>query len=173
MRKGSMCTMLMVKITRPLCADAIGFFIRMQLLKLTWTLEHIVLVHYRETQELNRVVTGPRHPGVIGDRGSGSISRESSSLTEWAQEANFHDWLDQHTFDTESFQEGKRWSSQPHNSSLHLSETKPLYRTSSYPLQPHQQQHFSSESSIQEGKRWSSQPQNNFKQNPNQSIQRA
>ncbi|KAG5559642.1 hypothetical protein RHGRI_009239 [Rhododendron griersonianum] len=106
--------------------------------------------------KLNRVVTGPRHPGVIGDRGSGSISRESSSVTEWAQD----DWLDQHTFDTESFQEGKRWSSQPHNSSLHLSETKPLYRTSSYPLQPHQQQHFSSESSTQEGKRWSSQPQN-------------
>ncbi|XP_058207768.1 protein PAT1 homolog 1-like [Rhododendron vialii] len=110
--------------------------------------------------KLNRVVTGPRHPGVIGDRGSGSISRESSSVTEWAPEADFHDWLDQHTFDTESFQEGKRWSSQPHNSSLHLSETKPLYRTSSYPLQPHQQQHFSSESSTQEGKRWSSQPQN-------------
>lgn len=110
--------------------------------------------------KLNRVVTGPRHPGVIGDRGSGSISRESSSATEWAQEPDLHDWLDQHMFDTESFQEGKRWSSQPHNSSLHLSETKPLYRTSSYPLQPHQQQHFSSESSSQEEKRWSSQPHN-------------
>jgi hypothetical protein len=27
--------------------------------------------------KLNRVVTGPKHPGVIGDRGSGSFSRES------------------------------------------------------------------------------------------------
>ncbi|KAB5551590.1 hypothetical protein DKX38_008901 [Salix brachista] len=27
--------------------------------------------------KLNRVVTGPRNPGVIGDRGSGSFSRES------------------------------------------------------------------------------------------------
>ncbi|KAL0298066.1 UNVERIFIED_CONTAM: protein PAT11, partial [Sesamum angustifolium] len=26
--------------------------------------------------KLNRVVSGPRHPGVIGDRGSGSFSRE-------------------------------------------------------------------------------------------------
>lgn len=89
MRKGSMCTMLMVKITRPLSADATGFLISMQWLKLTWfhespfptcyfysllgmspkvayakfslffwsefccrTLEHIVLVHYRETQEV-------------------------------------------------------------------------------------------------------------------------
>lgn len=31
--------------------------------------------------QLNRSVSGPRHPGVIGDRGSGSgsISRESES----------------------------------------------------------------------------------------------
>ncbi|KAL9679714.1 hypothetical protein QQ045_017580 [Rhodiola kirilowii] len=27
--------------------------------------------------KLNKVVTGPRNPGVIGDRGSGSFSRES------------------------------------------------------------------------------------------------
>lgn len=27
--------------------------------------------------QLNKVVSGPRHPGVIGDRGSGSFSRES------------------------------------------------------------------------------------------------
>lgn len=87
-----MCTMLMVKITRPLSADATGFLISMQWLKLTWfhespfpicdlqsllgmspkllmlsflffffffflefcsrTLEHVVLVHYRETQEV-------------------------------------------------------------------------------------------------------------------------
>ncbi|THG22450.1 hypothetical protein TEA_000183 [Camellia sinensis var. sinensis] len=41
--------------------------------------------------KLNKVVTGPRHPGVIGDRGSGSISRESSSAAEWSQEADFPD----------------------------------------------------------------------------------
>uniref|UniRef100_A0A5B7C1L0 Topoisomerase II-associated protein PAT1 n=1 Tax=Davidia involucrata TaxID=16924 RepID=A0A5B7C1L0_DAVIN len=95
--------------------------------------------------KLNRNVTGPRHPGVIGDRGSGSFSRESSSATEWAQEADFPDWLDQHMFDTQSFQEGKRWSSQPHSSSLRLAESKPLYRTSTYPQQQQQQQQFSSE----------------------------
>ncbi|KAG7988453.1 hypothetical protein I3843_03G189300 [Carya illinoinensis] len=27
--------------------------------------------------KLNRAITGPRYPGVIGDRGSGSFSRES------------------------------------------------------------------------------------------------
>ncbi|KAL6965437.1 hypothetical protein U1Q18_036488 [Sarracenia purpurea var. burkii] len=108
--------------------------------------------------KLNKVVTGPRHPGVIGDRGSGSISRESSSATEWAQDADFPDWLGQHIFDAESSQEGKRWSSQPHTSSAHLVESKPLYRASSYPQQQQQQQqHFSSESFL-EGKRWSSQP---------------
>lgn len=32
--------------------------------------------------QLNRNVTGPRHPGVIGDRGSGSFSRESK-CTYW------------------------------------------------------------------------------------------
>ncbi|KAI8018742.1 hypothetical protein LOK49_LG04G00389 [Camellia lanceoleosa] len=99
--------------------------------------------------KLNKVVTGPRHPGVIGDRGSGSISRKvSSSAAEWSQEADFPDWLDPHIYDTQSSQEGRRWSSQPHNS-VRIAETKPLYRTSSYPLQQQQQQqqqqHFSSE----------------------------
>lgn len=30
--------------------------------------------------QLNKTVSGPRHPGVIGDRGSGSFSRESKLL---------------------------------------------------------------------------------------------
>ena len=30
-------------------------------------------------QQLNRAVSGPKNPGVIGDRGSGSLSRESKS----------------------------------------------------------------------------------------------
>ncbi|KAI4374240.1 hypothetical protein MLD38_012254 [Melastoma candidum] len=88
--------------------------------------------------KLNRVVTGPKHPGVIGDRGSGSFSRESSSATEWIQEGDLAGWLDSHSFDRESVQENKRWSS------ADLSESKPLYRTSSYPLQPPQLHHFSS-----------------------------
>ncbi|CAI9787118.1 unnamed protein product [Fraxinus pennsylvanica] len=97
--------------------------------------------------KLNKAVSGPRHPGVIGDRGSGSFSRESSSAAEWAQEPDFPypDWLDHHMSDSECYQESKRWSSQPHLSSLQLPESKPLYRTSSYPEQPQQLQHFSSE----------------------------
>uniref|UniRef100_A0A7N0UBL4 Topoisomerase II-associated protein PAT1 n=1 Tax=Kalanchoe fedtschenkoi TaxID=63787 RepID=A0A7N0UBL4_KALFE len=88
--------------------------------------------------KLNKVVSGPRNPGVIGDRGSGSFSRESSSASEWQHDGDFHSWLDQNTFSTESEQEGKRWSSQPHLSSDHLAEIKPLYRTASYPQeQPH------------------------------------
>ncbi|PON32822.1 UDP-glucose 4-epimerase [Parasponia andersonii] len=87
--------------------------------------------------KLNKVVTGPRHPGVIGDRGSGSFSRESSSAADWVQDGDFSNWLDQQQmiFDTESAQEGKRWSSQP-QSSHRFGESKPLYRTSSYPQQP-------------------------------------
>ncbi|XP_059666652.1 protein PAT1 homolog [Cornus florida] len=84
--------------------------------------------------KLNKVVSGPRSAGVIGDRGS----RESSSAAEWAQDAEFPNWFEQHIFDGESTQEGKRWSSQPHSSSAHVEESKPLYRTSSYPLQQQQ-----------------------------------
>ncbi|KAL5739557.1 hypothetical protein ACOSP7_028447 [Xanthoceras sorbifolium] len=92
--------------------------------------------------KLNRVVSGPRNPGIIGDR-SGSFSRESSSATEWAQDGEFGSWLDQNIFDTENEQEGKRWSSHPQPSAC-FAESKPLYRTSSYPQQQ-VQHHFSSE----------------------------
>lgn len=93
--------------------------------------------------KLNKVVSGPRSTGVIGDAGT----REGSSAAEWAQREDLPYWLDPHGFDSESTHEGKRWSSQP---SGHLAESKPLYRTSSYPeqqQQPHlqRQQHFSSE----------------------------
>ncbi|GMY09554.1 protein PAT1 homolog 1-like [Fagus crenata] len=94
--------------------------------------------------KLNRVVTGPRHPGVIGDRGSGSFSRESSSAAEWAQDGDFGNWLDQQMFDAESGQEEKRWSSQP-QPSARLAESKPLYRTSSYPQQQPVLHSYSSE----------------------------
>ncbi|KAL3322814.1 hypothetical protein AABB24_040084 [Solanum stoloniferum] len=95
--------------------------------------------------KLNRNVAGPRHPGIIGDRGSGSFSRESSSAAEWAKETDFPDCFDQHLSDTECYQENKRWSSQSYFSPVHLSESKPLYRTSSNPEQPQQLQRFSSE----------------------------
>ncbi|GFZ18562.1 topoisomerase II-associated protein PAT1 [Actinidia rufa] len=69
---------------------------------------------------------------------------KGSSTTEWAQEVDYPEWLDQQIFDTQGFQEGKRWSSQPHTL-VRVSETKPLHRTSSSPQQQMQQQHFSSE----------------------------
>lgn len=86
--------------------------------------------------KLNRSVSGPRHPGVIGDRGSGSgsISRESSSASEWLQERESSEWLDHHISDTEIHHGTRRWSSQPHL----YSDSKPLYRASSYPQEPHQ-----------------------------------
>ncbi|CAN1259814.1 Protein PAT1 homolog 1 [Linum perenne] len=65
-----------------------------------------------------------------------------SSVAEWAQDGESSSWLDQQIFDTESVQENKRWSSQP---SIHFPESKPLHRTSSYPLPPQQHHHFSSE----------------------------
>ncbi|CAK9157780.1 unnamed protein product [Ilex paraguariensis] len=97
--------------------------------------------------KLNKVVSGPGSAGIVGDRGS----RESSSATEWAQEADFPNWFEQNALDPKSTQESKRWSSQPYSSSAHLMESKPLYRTSSYPEQqqqqhrPHQHHQFSSE----------------------------
>ncbi|KAI4333346.1 hypothetical protein L6164_018173 [Bauhinia variegata] len=122
--------------------------------------------------KLNKVVSGPKSAGVIGDRGS----RESSSAAEWAQRDDVPNWFDQHVYDSEGDQDGKRWSSHPHSSLPHLQESKPLYRTSSYPEQlrhqpPYPLQHCSSEpvpnwfdqhiydnESAQDGKRWSSQP---------------
>ncbi|KAF8080005.1 hypothetical protein N665_0982s0007 [Sinapis alba] len=89
--------------------------------------------------KLNRVVSGPKHPGVIGDRGSGSFSRESSSATDWTQDNEFTSWLDQHTLE-EQAQEAS-WSSQPHSSA----NSNSLHRTSSYPQQQAQLQHYSSE----------------------------
>ncbi|CAN1259810.1 Protein PAT1 homolog 1 [Linum perenne] len=94
--------------------------------------------------KINRVVTGPKNPGVIGDRGSGSFSRESSSVAEWAQDGESSSWLDQQRFNTELFHETRSLSlNQP--SSARFTEPKPLYRTSSYPQQQLQHHHFSSE----------------------------
>eukprot|EP00262_Sarcandra_glabra_P008884 TRINITY_DN2281_c0_g1_i1.p1 TRINITY_DN2281_c0_g1~~TRINITY_DN2281_c0_g1_i1.p1 ORF type:complete len:826 (+),score=167.70 TRINITY_DN2281_c0_g1_i1:193-2670(+) len=92
--------------------------------------------------KLNKGVSEPRSAGIIGDRRS--ISRESSITADWSQEADFSNWFDQHIFEAENIQDGKRWWSQPHPSSDPLGESKPLYRTSSYPQQQ-QQQNSSSE----------------------------
>ncbi|KDO64328.1 hypothetical protein CISIN_1g0038252mg, partial [Citrus sinensis] len=67
-----------------------------------------------------------------------------STATDWAQDGEFGNWLDQQMLDLENSEEGKRWSSQPQPSSALFSESKPLYRTSSYPQQP-TQHHFSTE----------------------------
>ncbi|XP_018443062.1 protein PAT1 homolog 2-like [Raphanus sativus] len=66
--------------------------------------------------KMNRDVTGPKHPapGVIGDRGSGSFSRESSCATDWTQDNELTSWLDQHMLE-EQAQEAS-WSSQRHSS---------------------------------------------------------
>uniref|UniRef100_UPI003C30952F protein PAT1 homolog 1-like n=1 Tax=Typha latifolia TaxID=4733 RepID=UPI003C30952F len=91
--------------------------------------------------KLNRVGNEPRRTGVIGH--SGSVSRESSSAADWAQEPQFSNWLDQHALEAENVQDGKRWWSQPHPSSADSAESRPLYRASSYPEK--QQQVNSSE----------------------------
>lgn len=91
--------------------------------------------------KLKKIDNGPRSAGVIDDRGS----RESSSAAEWVQEADFPNWFDQQTLDTYGTEEGQRRSSQPHTSSARIPESTSLYRTSSYPEQQHQHQHFSSE----------------------------
>lgn len=89
--------------------------------------------------KLNKIVSGPKSAGVIGDR----VSRENSSASEWSQRDDVPYWVD------EGSQDGKRWSSHPHSSVAHIQESKPLYRTSSYPEQQrqlqHQLQHRSSE----------------------------
>ncbi|KAL3508277.1 hypothetical protein ACH5RR_027678 [Cinchona calisaya] len=84
--------------------------------------------------KLNKVVSGPRDAGVIGDKGS----RESSSAAEWVQEGDFPSWVDRNAFDTESTQESKKWPAQPCPSSAYYLDSKTLYRTSSYPEQPQQ-----------------------------------
>ncbi|KAL5977300.1 hypothetical protein ACLOJK_021646 [Asimina triloba] len=64
------------------------------------------------------------------------VTVKGSSAADWSQEADFSNWLDQNILDGESMQDVKRWWSQPHASSPHVTESKPLYRTSSYPHNP-------------------------------------
>ncbi|KAL9252057.1 PAT1 homolog 2-like protein [Drosera capensis] len=91
--------------------------------------------------KLNRVVAGPRSPGVVGDRGSGSgsFSGESLSTTE-RTDSEYGGWLEQCTLEAQHALPGERWSSQPDPSSSLLGDFRHLYRASSYPEQQLQQQ---------------------------------
>ncbi|KAL9265495.1 PAT1 homolog 2-like protein [Drosera capensis] len=91
--------------------------------------------------KLNRVVAGPKSPGVVGDRGSGSgsFSGESSSTTE-RTDSDYGGWLEQCMLEAQHALHGKRWSSQPDPSSSLLGDFGHLYRASSYPEQQWQQQ---------------------------------
>ncbi|GAB2242840.1 hypothetical protein Droror1_Dr00019615 [Drosera rotundifolia] len=91
--------------------------------------------------KLNRVVAGPKSPGIVGDRGSGSgsFSGESSSTTE-RTDSEYGGWLEQCMLEGQHALHGKRWSSQPDPSSSLLGDFRHLYRASSYPEQQLQQQ---------------------------------
>ncbi|KAF3679204.1 putative 4-hydroxyphenylpyruvate dioxygenase-like [Capsicum annuum] len=82
----------------------------------------MVMMNYRSTICLKKMrnVAGPRHPGIIGDRGSGSFSRESSSAAEWSKEADFPDWFDQDFSDSECGQ-SQQSSSCSHLHQQHIS----------------------------------------------------
>ncbi|CAH8316966.1 unnamed protein product [Eruca vesicaria subsp. sativa] len=119
--------------------------------------------------KLNRVVSGPKHLGVIGDRGSGSFSRESSTATDWTQDNEFTSWLDQQTLE-EQAQEAS-WSSQLQSSP----NSNSLYRTSSYPQQQPQLQHYNSEPIIVQESTFTSfpSPGNRIQQSSPSHIHRA
>ncbi|CAN6454769.1 unnamed protein product [Victoria cruziana] len=87
----------------------------------------------REREELNKTGEERRNLESIGNHDF--FARESSSA-DWSREPGVSNWVDQNVFDSDNAHVGKRWSSQPHQSSLLLSEAKEqLYRTSSYPEQ--------------------------------------
>ncbi|XP_031499880.1 protein PAT1 homolog [Nymphaea colorata] len=84
--------------------------------------------------KLNKADEEPRSIESIGNREF--LSRESSSAADWSREPDISNWADQNMMDSSSTHLGKRWSSQPHPSSVQLTESKEqLYRTSSYPEQ--------------------------------------
>ncbi|KAL3614868.1 hypothetical protein CASFOL_040529 [Castilleja foliolosa] len=85
--------------------------------------------------KLNKVASGPTSAGITRDWGS----RESSSASGLAQDADFSNWYDQPAFDAETAQENKKWSSHPYSSPARFIEPNPLHRTSSYPEQRQQQ----------------------------------
>ncbi|GAU39352.1 hypothetical protein TSUD_56780 [Trifolium subterraneum] len=126
--------------------------------------------------KLNKVETGLQSTEIISERGS----RENSTA-EWTRRNDDLHWFDQNPYDSEGSLDGRR--PQPYSSLAPLQESNSLYRTSSYPDQPRQQQqqqpylqHGSSESipnwfdqpfrdsGTQDAKRWSSQPHSSIAQ---------
>ncbi|KAL9322076.1 hypothetical protein ACSQ67_010129 [Phaseolus vulgaris] len=97
------------------------------------------------------------HSSLAHLQDSKPLYRTSSYPEQQRQEQHYHlqhcssepvpNWLDQHIYDTETAHDhdGKRWSSQPHSSIPHLPDSKPLYRTSSYPDKQQELPRFSSE----------------------------
>ncbi|KAL3614869.1 hypothetical protein CASFOL_040530 [Castilleja foliolosa] len=81
--------------------------------------------------KLNKVASGSTSAGVGRDWGT----RESSIVSELAQDAAFNNYYDQRTYGFETIQESKKWSSHPYSSSAGFMEPNPLHRTSSYPEQ--------------------------------------
>ncbi|ONK65739.1 uncharacterized protein A4U43_C06F430 [Asparagus officinalis] len=86
----------------------------------------------RTFSKLNRTVSEPQ--GIRNVHGRGSFSREGSLNVEVKQEPDFSNWADQRMQNAENDHDSKKWSSQPYP---FPPESKPLYRTSSYPQQPH------------------------------------
>lgn len=87
--------------------------------------------------KLNKADTQTR--SSLATVGRKPISRESSVTAERSRELDLSSWPDQNILDADIVQDGKRWWSHPHPSS-HLSESKSLYRASSYPYEQQQQQ---------------------------------
>ncbi|KAJ1387193.1 hypothetical protein SESBI_40189 [Sesbania bispinosa] len=125
--------------------------------------------------KLNKVVSGPRGTPIIGEQGSRENStaewapysslahlheskpvyrtssypeqqrqQQQQSLQHCSSES-VPKWFDQHLYDSETTQDSKRWSSQPHSSIAHLEESRSLYRTSLYPDKQQELPHFPSE----------------------------
>lgn len=88
--------------------------------------------------KLNKDVTQTRNSAALGWRGS--LSRESSAAADRARELELSSWPDQNILDTDNVQDGKRWWSHPYSSPSRLAESKPLYRTTSFPYEQQQQQ---------------------------------
>ncbi|KAL6538518.1 hypothetical protein OROGR_012506 [Orobanche gracilis] len=80
--------------------------------------------------KLNRVASGPTSAGSRDGE-----SRESSSVSDLAQDPDFNS-----AYDAETLYESKKWSSHPYSSSARFAEPISLHRTSSYPEHPQQPQ---------------------------------
>lgn len=80
------------------------------------------------------------------------------------QNNDYPNWLDQQIVEGGGSADGKRWSSHPYSSSAYMAETRPLYRTSSYPEQ--QQQPLYRTSSYPEQQQQLQHPQRHLSSDP-------